>query len=98
MSINHLRPVVATPFIKKRWPSKKIRNIGIKESIDMENREPHADSPSESTNALSPKGTVYISGFVRYSSGVKKSFQFQMKLKIAAVAKAGVIRGMITCQ
>ncbi|GAA4952255.1 hypothetical protein GCM10023224_41230 [Streptomonospora halophila] len=38
-------------------------------------------------------GTVYISGSVRKISWLKKSFQVQMKVKIAVVASAGVDSG-----
>ena len=49
----------------------------------------------ESTKVRSATGTVYMSGSVRKISWLKKSFQVQMNVKIAVVARAGIDSGMM---
>ena len=41
-------------------------------------------------------GTVYMSGLVKYSSWLKKSFHVQMNVNTAQVPMAGFIKGSST--
>src|SRR5690554_1547087 len=85
----YFRPVVAIPLTRYFWPKRKMRNSGIKETMDIANIAPHELCPVESRKDRKAMGTVYMSGSVRKISWEKKSFQVQMKVKIAVVARAG---------
>src|SRR3712207_2117281 len=89
-------PVVAMPLTRYFWPKRNTRNTGTRETIDIANSDPHELAPVESTKVRRATGTVYLSGLVRKISWEKKSFQVQMNVKIAVVARAGVASGIIT--
>src|SRR5699024_12677710 len=72
------------------------RHGGIRETIAIATIAPPERSPVESRNDRSAIGTVYISGSVKKISCEKKSFQVQMNVKIAVVARAGRLSGRIT--
>src|SRR5690625_3773073 len=65
----------------------------MRERMDIANIAPQEDCPVESRKVRSAMGTVYMSGLVRKINCEKKSFQVQMKVKIAVVASAGADNG-----
>lgn len=69
-------------------------NSGNKDTQDMEKRAPQELSPVASTNIRNASETVNLEGELRYIIWDKKSFQVQMKVKIATVTRAGLDKGI----
>jgi hypothetical protein len=61
----YLMPVVAIPLIRKRWPKRKTRNTGNRDTMDIAKSDPQLVADCESTKARSATGTVNMSGSVR---------------------------------
>jgi len=61
----YLIPVVAMPLMRNRWPKRKTRKTGSRDTMDMANREPQLVADCESTKARRATGTVNMSGSVR---------------------------------
>src|SRR5699024_9947946 len=97
-SFCYLIPVVAMPLTRYFCPARKKPKTGPSATTDMANSGPQEVWELESTKVRSATGTVYISGLVRKINWLKKSFQVQMKVKIAVVAKAGIDSGRMIRQ
>jgi hypothetical protein len=89
-----LSPVVAIPWTKYFCRVKNRIKQGSIDNTDMANMDPQDDIPDESRKSLSPMGTVYLPGELRYKSWLKKSSQVHRKVNNTVVISAGRLRGI----